>query len=415
MGRIEHSRGSERTRIVYAVTSPMSAGTLLKGQLQYLADRGYEVHLVTGSDGHEHRFPVRDRGVSVHRIPLEREISFLTDLSALIAAVKLMRRLQPSLTNVSTPKASLICGLAALIARVPVRILNVRGLRSESEQGLKRRLLTWSERLSCLIATDLMAISPSLRSRLWERRIVPRNRSAKVIASGSSNGVDLDQFNAQRFDKDETSSFKKSLGLSSGMVIGFLGRLTQDKGIEDLLLCWQESQKEYPGVQLLIVGDIETSGSTPHGRLLMAQEGLVVTGFVADPSPYLALMDVMVFPSRREGFGNAALEAAAMGVPVVAYRVTGITDAVADGESGFLVEPGNQDALLKATSHLLGDRNLRQVLGKRAIKRARRCFSQDVFWAELGAFYSAALRANGDADKRNIEEGNQSPRTTNSP
>lgn len=362
-----------RKTIVLATTVDVSL-TLLKGYPAFLVSRGWDVHIVSSGGARLTALGELD-GVTVHVIPMRRAPAPLADAAALLAWVRLLRRLRPTAVSLGTPKASLLGLIAARICRVPVRQYVLRGLRLQTTTGILRTVLRLSERMAMAMATDIVAISDSLRVEAVDLELNGRT-PIDVVGAGSSNGIDLVQFDANRFDSADSEKLVASVGLRPGApTIGFVGRLTRDKGIDTLLEAVELLRTDGLPADLLLVGgyddqDAETwiQGARERGV------HVTVVDHVADPAPYIALFDVACIPSLREGFCNAAAEASAMAVAVVGTRVTGLVDSIRDGETGLLSEPGNAAALAANLSALLNDADRATQLG-----RAGEVFVRDNF------------------------------------
>lgn len=379
-------------KLVYLVTHPMTARLLLDGQLRHLSDAGFEVILVT-SPGADLEGVAEREGVRVETVPMAREMAPLADLVAVVRLLRLFRRLRPQVVNAGTPKAGLLGMLAARLLRVPVRVYTLRGLRLETARGLRRRLLTFTERLACSSAHRVVCVSQSLRRRAVELGLVAEAR-AVVLGEGSSNGVDVDRFAAAAADRERTAALRRELGLPEGApVVGFVGRFTRDKGIADLAAAFERIAAHRPDARLLLLGDFEPGDPVPDelARRLRDDPRMLLPGFVPDASPYYPLMHVLAFPSFREGFPNAPLEAAAAGVPTVGYRVTGTVDAVIDGETGRIVAAGDADALADALAAYLDDPDLRARHGRAARGRAE-SFRREVVQRRWAGFFHELIR-----------------------
>lgn len=348
--------------IVLATTVDVSLG-LLKGYPSFLVAQGWDVHVV--SSGGERLSALGELdGVTVHAIPMRRAPSPIADAAALLAWVRLLRELSPDAVSLGTPKASLLGLVAARMRRVPVRQYILRGLRLHTTRGLLRRILWVSERAAIAMSTDVVAVSRSLRDEAVDLGLDRRGRMS-VVGEGSSNGIDLEQFDAGRFTTAETEQRAASLALRPGVpTIGFVGRLTRDKGIDTLLKAVERVQVATP-VDLLLIGgyDDEEAESWIDGARSRGVH-VTVVDHVADPAPYIAMFDVACIPSLREGFCNAAAEASAMGIPVVGTRVTGMVDPILDGETGLLSAPGDDRALAAHLSALLTDPERAADLGR---------------------------------------------------
>lgn len=379
-----------------AVTSPMS-WVFFTGTFEMLRDAGYESTLVS-SPGEQLQRMGREADLQCAAIPIRREIAPLHDLVSLWRYYRLMRHVRPILTDVATPKAGLLGGLAAWLSRVPCRVYTLCGLRLETTAGLKRILLTITERVACGCAHRVICVSPSLRQRAIELKLVSNDKTV-VLGSGSIRGIDVQRFSPEVDGRAQKEDLAKSLGISTDApVIGFVGRLTRDKGIRELLTAFSQLRLKWPNLRLLLVGDLEDGDplEVMVRRQMETDPGIVRAGFVSDTAPYYALMDVLVFPSYREGLGYAPLEAQACGKPVVTTTATGAVDSVVDGKTGFHVPVGNSEVLAARIDQLLSDPELRSRMGQRGRERVVQEFRHEVVGRTLLEEYERLLRARFD-------------------
>lgn len=374
-------------RLVYGVTVPTSAFSLLRGQLEWMAEQGWDVHLIT-ANGPE-LASLRERpGVTCHVIEMERDPSPVKDLRSLIAWVKLLRQLRPEVINLGTPKASLLGGLAAWITRVPQRIYVVWGLRLEGFTGLKRLVFWLIEAFTMATATGVLPISDSLARRVRELRLTRARKVLPLIGSGSSNGVDAPTIQAGAAGKRALT--RAQLGIAEdAFVVGFVGRLVADKGIPTLIQALRDPRLS--NVSCLVVGNEEEGGLADELRTTPVQ--VVWAGYVEGPWAQLAAMDVLTLPTRREGFPNVVLEAASLGVPTVTTHATGAIDAVVDNVTGLQVAIDDAPALADALVRLRDDPALRARLGQAARGRAEEEFAPELVWRGLDALYRSPTHA----------------------
>lgn len=386
-----HAKPTRKLRIAYIVTVPLSASMLLRGQLRYMREHGLEVTLIT-SPGKELE-AVATEGVEVVEVPMRREISLLHDLVALFKLFKILRKLKPDLVNAGTPKAGLLGMLAARLARVPVRVYTLWGLRLETLAGPKKLAMRLTERLASACAGRIVSVSESLRRTYVERGLAPVSK-VMVLGKGSINGVEIERFLPTKENLQCSKALRERLKIPKGApVVGSVGRFTRDKGIIELLDASEEVLEAFPQARFLLMGWPEEGDPVPASYVekLENHPRVIRPGFVPDTAPYYHLMSVLAFPSHREGFPNAPLEAGAAGVPVVGFEVTGTTDVVIDGETGLLVKQRTGGALAKALIRLLGDEALRSRMGAMGRERALRDFSNERVWNEWLKLYKQEL------------------------
>ena len=329
-----------------------------------------------------------------HEVPMSREIDLRKDAAALYRLVRVFRSLRPELVVAATPKAGLLGMLAARLTRVPVRIYHQYGLRLETTRGLKRRILWLAERTASACATRVICISQSLRELYVQLKLAPAGKTV-VLGAGSSHGVDADRFQATPELRRRAAAIRCERGIpAEAPVVGFVGRLTRDKGIEKLLEAFEIVQTRVPAARLLLRGDFEPSDpvSPETARRLLSHPQISVAGFGDQVEAYFHAMDVMAFPSLREGFGNVLVEAAAAGLPVVGFAVTGTVDAVVHGVTGTLVPKGDAAAMADGIVRYLQDAELRRAHGAAARQRVMRDFRPETVWEALYQEYVSLMR-----------------------
>ena len=346
---------------VFCVTTPVSI-PLFGNRFHLLVEAGIDLHIVVG-EAVTGSIPELPTEATLHVVPMTRTINPLGDITALAKMVKLQRSLRPKLVAAATPKASLIGLLAARLNRVPARVWEVWGAKWDRDDSRKGALLRRIDRIVAHSATEIIAVSPSLADLLMREGIT--SCTPQVLGAGSSKGVDTDRFHPDPSRQPCTPP-----------TLGFVGRISKDKGIDDVLKVAQQLRPSIPELKLLLVGSVDPTDPPSPTTLEVINDAdwVEVTGWVTDTAPFFRKMDVLIFPSRREGLPNVLIEAAASGVPVVAYAATGSIDAVRDEATGFLVDVGDTQAIASKAKKLLLDGNHLPALGKAAVRHASEHF-----------------------------------------
>jgi glycosyltransferase involved in cell wall biosynthesis len=380
-------------RIVYGVTAPLSA-TLLRGQLGWFRRRGWDVHLVI-SPGDLSTEIAEAEGVTLHPLPMERATSPVSDLLSFIRWVALLRRLDPDVLKIATPKAGLLGSLAGWLTGVPVRVYEMWGLRLEGARTPAQRVVLWlAERLSVLLATDVVCVSHSLRAAAAARGLFGRRDRPVVLGHGSSNGVSPERWDAG-FAAVDRGAVRAGWGVDpDDLVVGFVGRLCYDKGVPDLLDAFR-ALSDLP-VALVLVGPVEDEEL--RARIAELGDQVIHLDMTLDLSPVYVGIDVLCLPTRREGFPNVVLEAALAEVPSVTTTATGARDSVVPGITGWLVETGNVPELAERLRACAADRGAIRSAGRAARARALRDFRPEEIWAGLESVYRGrAVQSSGRA------------------
>lgn len=368
-------------KLCYVATIPAVVHTFLRGHIQVAMEK-YEVTVICNF---AHVELLDGLNARLILLPIERKPSLWRDLLVLHHLFKLFRRERFDIVHSIMPKTGMIAMLAARLARVPIRIHTFTGQVWVTKRGGQRILLKWFDKLIASSSTCALADSPSQRDFLVSEGVFPA-RKAKVIGAGSICGVDAKRFHP---DPDTKSAVRLELGIAQDtLVILFVGRLNRDKGMLDLASAFSALAKLHKDVVLLLVGAEE---DVPFSRIyeICGAQGhrLRYVRFTSTPECYMASADIFCLPSYREGFGLTLIEAAACAVPAVASRIYGITDAVADGNTGLLFPVGDVTALTQALLKLIEENDLRKKMGHAACARVLAQFSSERITREMVMLY----------------------------
>lgn len=349
-------------KVIRACTVPQSIGFVV-GMIPDLT-KEYEVGVLS-SPGEE--WAMLDKyGDAVKRleVPMERHISPLRDLRSLWRLVRVFRRERPDMVHSMTPKAGMLCMLAAWITRVPVRVHMFTGLVFPTATGLKRRILMATDRLTCACATHVLPEGEGVKRDLLDNGIT--RKPIKVLGYGNCRGIDLD-----RFDPTLSEVQAEAAKLRKPEVFTFIaiGRLVGDKGINELVAAFSRLNRELPATRLILVGPQEKELDPLSPATLSEIESnpaIEAVGNQADVRPWLAAADCHVLASYREGFPNVVIEAGAMGLPQIVTDINGANEIIINGRNGVIVPPKNADAIHASMSRMATDPAFRSVLAANA-------------------------------------------------
>ena len=331
-------------KLVYSSTVPMSLNIFCRGLLH---DMSYYCEVVAASSPGKELDEIADRE-HVRCIPVEmhREISPLADLRSLFRLIHLYRQEKPDAVHSFTPKAGLLCMMAAKIARMPVRIHTFTGLVWPTSTGIKRRIIRVTDKLTCACATHIIAEGQGVRSDLLNGDIT--HKPVEVLGYGNVRGIDLNYWQpaAKAETKDNTTPSLRFI---------FVGRLVPDKGINELIQAFQQILDIYPTCTLTLVGWYEDETPLPARtrQAIDTTSAIHYVGRQDDVRPFYQEADCLVFPSYREGFPNVVLEAGAMGLPAIVTDINGSREIIRQGENGIIIPPRDAEQLLNAMRYMV--------------------------------------------------------------
>jgi glycosyltransferase involved in cell wall biosynthesis len=388
---------ASRPRLLLMATVSITVGSFLRPLALHMSAAGFDVHVVS-APGKELDALAGQPRVTVHAVPMERRVSLLRDLISLARLCRVFLRIRPDIVHANTPKAGLLGMVAAFLTGVRVRVLTIHGLPRMTQTGWLRRVLGVTDKITCLLATRILTVSHSLREATIACGLA-RPERVETLGYGSNAGLDTRRFDPHGSGAGTRHAVRDRYGIPrDALVVGYVGRLVRDKGIRELSEAWSSLRDEFPEARLLLCGAFEAGDKVPQnirGELLGDDRVHFTGGFVDDVVPVYSAIDICVLPSYREGLPTVCLEAGLMKVPVVATRIPGCVDAVEDGVTGLLVEPGSQDAIANALRRLIEDHGLRRQMGEAGRTFVSRRFSEETVCGLLLAEYGRLLASSG--------------------
>ncbi len=362
-------------KICFITTISGTLSSFVLGTAEYLhQEAGYDITFICDNDDafaaslppYIHYVP----------IPMKRGIS-LRGIGAMLKMAKVFRREKFDMVQYSTPNASLYAALASKLAGVPVRLYCQWGMAYVGFHGIKRTIFKTIEKLVCRLSTWVEPDSFGNLKFSHSEGLYPENVGS-VIWNGSASGVNLEKFDISKKALWRAEIRKEYNIPSDALVYGFVGRITRDKGINELLAASKTFLRQNSGAYLLLVGSPELSSAVDMSLYQWAQEEVhtIFCGRTDTVERYLAAMDAYILPSYREGFGMVVVEAESMGVPVIVTDIPGPTDAMIPNETGLLVKKADVDSLVAAMEELADSAEKRQDFGAAAHKFAAEKFEQ---------------------------------------
>lgn len=321
-------------KICYVVTIPLTIRAFFVPQLKYLADNGFDVTVICSYDDSLKK----ELGQKVHYSPVEipRGISLSGSVTAVRKLIKIFRKEKFDLVQYSTPNAALYASIAAKIVGIKVRNYHLMGYRYLGANGTGRKILKMIEKVTCMLSTNIECVSKS-NLELGVREELFSQSKATVVWNGSTGGVDTRRFDYNKREQWRTD-VRKELGISPNVFLfGFVGRITKDKGINEILEAFREIQSE---AKLLLLGSPEGIDTLEPTLWEEAQQNpnIYIHDSVSDIERYYAAIDVLLLASYREGFGNVIIEAAAVGTPAIVSNIPGPIDTIINKKTAFTVK-----------------------------------------------------------------------------
>lgn len=349
----------------------------------------YEVVLLS-SPGPELDEAENQYGVRGVRIPMERQISPFSDVVSLLRLIVIFIKEKPVMVHSMTPKAGLLCMIAAWLTKVPVRVHTFTGLVFPTATGLKRRILMLTDSITCACATHVIPEGEGVMKDLRNHGIT--KKPMKVLGYGNIKGVDMTHYSR----RPEVMELAQKLKKEGVFTFLFVGRIVGDKGINELCKAMAQLSGFAP-VRLFLIGPYEDDLDPISEKSKEMIEKNTAIEYVGEKYgdellAYYAAADCYVFPSYREGFPNTVLEAGAMGLPSIVTDINGSREIIVEGENGVIVPPRNEETLFQAMLEIIRNKKNREYMAGKARGMIASRFEQNFVQKCLLDFYDEILR-----------------------
>ncbi|AQW94526.1 glycosyltransferase family 1 protein [Elizabethkingia anophelis] len=379
-------------KIIRTSTVPESLFSLLKGQLNFLSNY-YEVIGISSDNEFLSETAKREK-VKVLAVNMERGISPFKDFVSLLKLYKQLKKEQPIIVHSITPKAGLLTMLAGKMAGVPIRMHTFTGLIFPTRTGIMQKLLIKMDQLLCWAATNIYPEGTGVKNDLINYKIT--SKPLKVLANGNVNGIDLEYFNPCEITDEQKNVLRHKFKIqATDFVFIFIGRLVGDKGINELIEAF--SLIEIKNVKLLLIGPTEKDLDPLKEETIEkinSNPSIISVGFQHDVRPFLAIANVLTFPSYREGFPNTVIQAGAMGLPSIVTNINGCNEIILDGQNGTVIPVKDVLSLKNAMIEMISKIDYYSVLKEQCRSMIESRYKQSVVWNALLEEYVKLIEDN---------------------
>lgn len=380
-------------KLIRITTVPLSLEKLLNGQWEFFRDH-YDITAISSDEGRLLKFGENFK-INTFHVPLTRKITPFQDLKSFLILYKFFKREKPKIVHTQTPKAGLIGITAAFFAGVPIRIHDVVGLPMMEKTGFKYCLLYWVEKLVYAFSHRVYPNSIGLKNYMSRVKLAS-DKKMKILANGSSNGLDTAFFSKKLIPIKQRNTLKSELNINeTDFVYIFIGRLVGDKGINELISAFLKLKEKEDNVKLLLVGPYESKLDPLEYETINRIEQtnqIISVGYKEDIRPFFAISSCFVFPSYREGFPNVVLEAASMELPCIVTNINGSNEIIKDKFNGIIVPKKDINALQNAMSEIKNDKDLKNFCKKNSRSSVLKKFDKELLYNELLSEYKALER-----------------------
>jgi len=388
-------------RIAHLTTVDLSLRYLVLPQLEEVRDLGGDSIGISAPG--EFVPELTERGI-IH-IPLHnstRSLDLGRDLKAMVELWRILRSERPDVLHTHTPKPGVYGRVIGRLAGVPVVVNTIHGLYATRDDSFLKRLVVYSlEALASRFSDRELVQSSEDFQFVVDRRIT---RRARTILLG--NGVDLTRFDPSLVSDETRRRVRDLIGAGEDdIVVGSVGRLVAEKGFPELFRAAEQLDEHCVMVAIGPNEPDKDDGLDEDFITKALEQGIHLPGMQTNVDEWYAAMDIFVLASHREGFPRAAMEAAAMGVPVIATDIRGCREVVDHEVNGLLVPVNDPDALAVAINDLAGSSERRVEMGTASRKKALSTFDERRIVNTVLSAQLSALREKGLFHKLTGAEG----------
>lgn len=375
-------------RIVQLTAIDTSQQRLLRTLNVKTIEEGIEVHSIAKE--YEDASLMRKDGIIFHDVNFDRKISPISNVKTIISLIKVFKIIKPTIVHVHTPVAAVLGRIAAKVAKVPVIIYTAHGFYFHDRMSKNQYNIFFNiEKYIGRYFTDYIFTQSYEDYELAKKHkfLSRQNRNNYLCIS---NGIDLEhKFNFNKINSEDIVKLEDKLNISDDeIVVSFIGRLVEEKGIFDLLDALKYTKSK---VKLIIIGSSHVSERDRETVLRLKefenQSNIIFTGHVTNAENYLYLSDIFCLPSYREGMPRSIIEAMSMKNAILATNIRGSREEVIHGETGFLFETKSPKEIAKYIDELNENPTLLDEMKEKSYKRCYEIYNEkDVVEKQIKVF-----------------------------
>lgn len=377
-------------KMIIIVTVPVVLETWFKGQPNFLS-KYYDIEIIT-SNSENIKDIEKYENVPIKIVDFNRKINLFKDLKVLIQLTWYLIKNRPYFVYTLTPKAGLLGMMSAFMVGVPNRVHSVVGLPHLEARGKRRKILMLTEKLTYFFATNLYCNSLNLVTEIKKLT----KKQVSIIGNGSVNGVDVEFFK-DVYSKEEKTNLRIINQIKEDdFVITFIGRIVKDKGINELIAAFVELKQKYRSLKLLMIGDFEDELNPvldETKKIIKSEESIIYKEFQEDVRPFLAMTDLFILPSYREGLPNVLIEAGSYGIPLLATNINGCNEIIMHNKNGLLVDKKDKISLYNGIEKFIVDIEYYSYIKSNVRKSIIDRYSQKYFYNELSQEFRKIIEA----------------------
>lgn len=363
-------------KVLQIVSVSFSLRYFIGNQFSHFRSKGisYTVACSPSEDLYQYS---KEKKFDVFPVAIRRSISPVQDLFSIWKLYRFIKRNKFDVVIAHTPKGGLIGMISSFLAGSPKRVYFRHGLVFETSKGLKHKLLVLIEKVTSYCAHLIVNVSPSIENKALQLGLNDPSKNI-ILGQGTCNGIDINRFTP--ITPTTNDDVKRKI------TIGFVGRLSNDKGITELVEAWKILEARHSHIELLLIGPVDERDRLIPETMTSIENSKSIRclGEIHDVAMYYREMDIFVLPSYREGFPTVTLEASASGLPVVTTKNTGCVDSILEGKTGIFTELTPQ-AIADALEVYIGDPALRKEHGSNGRRFVVENFSEQIVYKEIAS------------------------------